>query len=155
VALVLPWRLVDRLKRVKRGDRSKLIAELLDQYFRTIDGQSDTGERYSNVYWTVDDLLDPGCNGLAVNWDEMTAHACLAALQDDVAQAMCEAGWEHLEIWVPLWARRNNAPVPIPYDSEDAEDYANTDNYAGPRGRRRAAVSKAGGGGQRSENVPT
>ena len=39
VALVLPWRLVDRLKRVKRGDRSKLIAELLDQYFRTIDGQ--------------------------------------------------------------------------------------------------------------------
>lgn len=39
VALVLPQRLADRLKRVKRGDRSRLIVELLDQHFRTIDGQ--------------------------------------------------------------------------------------------------------------------
>lgn len=76
-------------------------------------------ERYAAVYWTVDDLLDPGCNGLAINWDLSTARACLNDLKTDLAQAMCEAGREHLEIFVPLWAARHGVPAPVAYDEDD------------------------------------
>lgn len=90
---------------------------------------ADTAERYAAVYWTVDDLVDPGCNGLAVNWTPAQARACLNDLQSDVAQAMCEVGREHLEIFLPLWAARHGVPAPVAYDAEAADDNLVTDDY--------------------------
>lgn len=96
---------------------------------QALDLPVDTAEQYAAVYWTVDDLVDPGCNGLAVNWGPAQAAACLNDLQGALAQVMCEPGREYLEIWVPRWARQQGVPDPIPYDAEAYDADLATDNY--------------------------
>ncbi len=75
--------------------------------------------QFADVYWCLEDITEE--NGLAVNWDGDTAYRFLIEVEEDLAQAMCEAGRAFLEAEARSWAEDNQIAPPVSADESDDE----------------------------------